>query len=154
MARRIGSRIKRLREARGLTQLDLSKRARVSQPYLSQLEAGTKANPALRVAQRLAKALGVPINALLPTLLAGLLGLAVIAPASAESQRVDLFDQHGRRIGSAVVDESTGRVDPYDQYARRIGWGHVRPDGSLDLFALDGRRLESFWLFPSPAPGR
>ena len=57
--------IRRIREGRGLTQEDLAKRARVSQPYLSQIEAGTKKNPGVRIIQRLAKALGVPVTELL-----------------------------------------------------------------------------------------
>jgi transcriptional regulator with XRE-family HTH domain len=57
--------LKRLRRARRLTQEELAKRARVSQPYLSQLEAGEKANPGAAIVKRLAKALGVPVTELL-----------------------------------------------------------------------------------------
>jgi len=60
--RRLGATIHRMREERGLTQLGLAKRARVSQAYLSQLEAGQKSNPAVAIVQRLARALGVPIQ--------------------------------------------------------------------------------------------
>ena len=65
MALRLGTMIKRLRKARKFTQEELAKRARVSQPYLSQLEAGEKANPGVSVVRRLAKALGVPVTELL-----------------------------------------------------------------------------------------
>jgi transcriptional regulator with XRE-family HTH domain len=37
----------------------------VSQAYLAELERGTKKNPSLPVLRRLAKALGVPVTALL-----------------------------------------------------------------------------------------
>ena len=43
----------------------LAKRAKVSRGYLAALEAGHKKNPSLAVLQRLAKALGVPVTALL-----------------------------------------------------------------------------------------
>jgi XRE family aerobic/anaerobic benzoate catabolism transcriptional regulator len=61
----MGRRVKRLREAREWSQPDLAKRAKVSQAYIAELEHGTKRNPSVRVAVRLAKALGVPVTALL-----------------------------------------------------------------------------------------
>ncbi len=48
-----------LREARGLSQLALAKRARISQQYLNELETGKKANPGIQVLRKLAKALEV-----------------------------------------------------------------------------------------------
>jgi transcriptional regulator with XRE-family HTH domain len=57
--------LRRLRKTRGLSQEELARKARVSQPYLSQLEAGTYQNPSIEIVQRLAKALGVPVTALL-----------------------------------------------------------------------------------------
>jgi transcriptional regulator with XRE-family HTH domain len=57
--------LKRLRQARQLTQQQLAKKASISQAYLSRLEMGKAKNPGLWVAQRLAKALGVPVTALL-----------------------------------------------------------------------------------------
>ena len=61
----MGQRVKRLREAREWSQPDLAKRAKVSQAYIAELERGTKRNPSLRITVRLAKALGVPVTALL-----------------------------------------------------------------------------------------
>jgi transcriptional regulator with XRE-family HTH domain len=61
----MGQRVKRLREAREWSQPDLAKRAKVSQAYIAELERGTKRNPSVRIAVRLAKALGVPVAALL-----------------------------------------------------------------------------------------
>ena len=58
--------VRRRREEKGWTQAELARRARVSQPYLSQIEAGTRGkSPGIRIMQRLAKALGVPVTALL-----------------------------------------------------------------------------------------
>jgi transcriptional regulator with XRE-family HTH domain len=57
--------LRRLRKIKGLSQEELARKARVSQPYLSQLEAGTYKNPSIEILRRLAKALGVPVTALL-----------------------------------------------------------------------------------------
>jgi transcriptional regulator with XRE-family HTH domain len=54
--------VKRLRTARGLTQAELAAKARVSQGYLSQIESGLKQDFTLRVALRVAKALGVRVE--------------------------------------------------------------------------------------------
>lgn len=63
--RRMSTMIRETRTARGLTQEELAKRAKVARGYLAQLEAGHKKNPSLPTLKRLAKALGVPITALL-----------------------------------------------------------------------------------------
>ena len=63
--RQLGQAIKRLRTKQGLTQTQLAERAGVSQPYLSQLEAGAKEHPDVQIVQKLAKALGVKIDDLL-----------------------------------------------------------------------------------------
>jgi transcriptional regulator with XRE-family HTH domain len=58
--------IKRLREAQEMTQEQLAKRARVSQSYLSQLESGSRGKmPGLKIAQNIARALGVTLAELL-----------------------------------------------------------------------------------------
>ena len=63
--RQLGQTIKRLRTQRGLTQAQLAERAGISQPYLSQLEAGAKERPAVQIVQKLAQVLGVKIENLL-----------------------------------------------------------------------------------------
>ena len=63
--KRIGRVLQAKRETRGLTQESLAKRAKVARSYLARLEAGHSKNPSLAVLQRLAKALGVPVAALL-----------------------------------------------------------------------------------------
>jgi transcriptional regulator with XRE-family HTH domain len=57
----IGTRVKRLRRQRRLSQLALAKHAGISQPYLWELEAGQKTNPGIAVLRKLAKALGVQV---------------------------------------------------------------------------------------------
>ncbi len=58
---RIGRTIRRLREARGLSQDTLAANAKISQTYLSFLEQGRRRNPSVAVAKRLARVLGVSI---------------------------------------------------------------------------------------------
>lgn len=57
--------LKTLREGKGLTQDALAKRAKLTKPYISQLENGVRKSPSLPALQRLAKALGVPVTELL-----------------------------------------------------------------------------------------
>jgi transcriptional regulator with XRE-family HTH domain len=61
----IGNLLQTQRAAKGLTQEDVAKRAKVARGYLAKLEVGHSKNPSLAVLQRLAKALGVPVTALL-----------------------------------------------------------------------------------------
>ena len=65
MPSRFGMKIKTLREAKGWSQVELAKQARVARPYLVRLESGERKNPSLDILQRLAKALGVPVAGLL-----------------------------------------------------------------------------------------
>jgi transcriptional regulator with XRE-family HTH domain len=58
-ARQLGMALKRLREAKGLSQDALAKKARITREYVNKLEAG-KYDPTVGVLKRLAKALGVP----------------------------------------------------------------------------------------------
>jgi putative transcriptional regulator len=57
--------LKTLRLRRGYRQIDLAKRAKVTNVYLSQLENGRQRNPSVAVLQRLAKAVRVPLTELL-----------------------------------------------------------------------------------------
>jgi XRE family transcriptional regulator of biofilm formation len=63
--KRLSTVLKMLRRERGMTQDEIGRRAKVTKPYLSQLETGVRKNPSLPVLKRLAKALGVPVAALL-----------------------------------------------------------------------------------------
>lgn len=60
----IGKRLKSAREAAGLSQMECAKAAGISQPYLAQIEAGSK-NPATEVLQRLAATVQVSMAWLL-----------------------------------------------------------------------------------------
>ena len=63
--------LKRLREAKGLTQVQVASKVGITYAYLSMLESGVKRNPSLAVLQRLAKALGVSVWKLLSKEIAG-----------------------------------------------------------------------------------
>ena len=61
---RLGMRLKQLRTARGMTQVDLANKARVTQGYIAQLERGIQKDPSLSALRRLAKALRCKISEL------------------------------------------------------------------------------------------
>jgi transcriptional regulator with XRE-family HTH domain len=62
--KRLQVRLRRLRDTKGWTQVDLAKKARVTQALISQLEAGKKASPSVVPLLRIAKALGVTVEEL------------------------------------------------------------------------------------------
>jgi transcriptional regulator with XRE-family HTH domain len=64
LQRKVGMKVKRFREERGLTQAALAERAKLHRVYVAQIEGQTK-TPSLAALERLAKALGVPVTALL-----------------------------------------------------------------------------------------
>jgi transcriptional regulator with XRE-family HTH domain len=61
--KRVGLNLRRLRQAKGLTQEELAHRAEIHQTYLSGVEVG-KRNPSIEVLDRIAAALGADISAL------------------------------------------------------------------------------------------
>jgi transcriptional regulator with XRE-family HTH domain len=63
--RRLGAVIRRLRRQADLTQEALARRAGITQGHLSKLEAGVRAAPTIHTIKGLARALGVPVGALL-----------------------------------------------------------------------------------------
>ena len=64
-ARTLAMNVKQLRMHRNLTQIELAKKAKVSQAFIAQLETGEQDNPTLDTLRRLAKALKVKPSALL-----------------------------------------------------------------------------------------
>ena len=60
----MGTRIRRLRKAKGMSQAALAQRAHLTRVYITRLEAGQQ-DPSLSTINALAKALGVPVTALL-----------------------------------------------------------------------------------------
>jgi transcriptional regulator with XRE-family HTH domain len=63
--KRLARQIRTRRKTIGLTQEQLAKRMHVSRNYVARLEMGDRKNPSLAILKRLAKALGVPVTALL-----------------------------------------------------------------------------------------
>ncbi|MEU2247490.1 XRE family transcriptional regulator [Streptomyces sp. NPDC019224] len=61
---RVGERIRRERERAGLNQRDLARRAQLSQPTLTRIETGARANVTLAELDRLAVALDIPVRLL------------------------------------------------------------------------------------------
>jgi len=57
-------RMQRARHAKGWTQVELAKKARVTQALISQLEAGKKVSPSVVPLLRIARALGVTVEEL------------------------------------------------------------------------------------------
>jgi transcriptional regulator with XRE-family HTH domain len=62
--RQIGMKLEKARKAKGLSRYALAKEAGVSREYITKLESG-RSDPTIGMLQRLAKALGVPVTALL-----------------------------------------------------------------------------------------
>jgi len=63
----LGEKVKALREARGWSQAELARRARVRQALLSELESGRKEDTTGSVLRRLARALYISVDYLLST---------------------------------------------------------------------------------------
>lgn len=63
--RRLSTVIREIRTSKQLTQVALAKRAKIARGYLADIEAGHRKNPSLPVLKRLARALAVPVTALL-----------------------------------------------------------------------------------------
>ena len=61
----ISQQIKKLREAHGLTQVELADKVGVAQAYVSALENGSRKNPSLDLLRKLAKALKIDVAELL-----------------------------------------------------------------------------------------
>ena len=63
-AKRLGENLKRIREQKGISQVDISKSLGVSRGFVSNVENG-KTNPTLATITKLAKAVGVSAGELL-----------------------------------------------------------------------------------------
>ena len=63
-AKKLGDNIKRIREAKGMTQGDLCRKLEIDRAYMSNVESGKK-NPTLATIERIAGALGVSIEELM-----------------------------------------------------------------------------------------
>ncbi len=63
--RGLGKMLRSLRKRKEWSQVDVAKKAKVSQAYIAKLETGVKKNPSLATLKRIAKALGVSVEQLL-----------------------------------------------------------------------------------------
>ncbi len=63
-AKKLGVNIRRIREAKGMTQGDLCRKLEIDRAYMSNVENGNK-NPTLATIEKIAKALGVSIDELM-----------------------------------------------------------------------------------------
>lgn len=63
----VGETLRKLRERRGVTQVELARATGVTQTYIAKLESGAKVNPSLSVMMNLARALRVELTDLLHT---------------------------------------------------------------------------------------
>jgi transcriptional regulator with XRE-family HTH domain len=61
--KQMGTKIRQLRTAKGMSQADLAKRARLTRVYITRLEAGRQ-DPSLTTINALAKALGMKVGRL------------------------------------------------------------------------------------------
>ena len=61
----LGTILKSLRAAQGMTQVELAAKTGLTQAYLAQLESAVRTNPSLDVLKRIAKALKVDVGKLI-----------------------------------------------------------------------------------------
>jgi len=88
IVRLFAARLREVRMANGMTQAQLAREANVTIPYVSRLENGGIA-PGIDLADRLARALGVPVADLLPT--------------AAPPDRQEFLRQQARRLCDALI---------------------------------------------------
>lgn len=63
-ARKLGENVRRIREEKGMTQIELCRKLEVDRAYMSNIENGKK-NPTLATIEKIAKALGVSLDELI-----------------------------------------------------------------------------------------
>jgi transcriptional regulator with XRE-family HTH domain len=61
----LGKMLKRIREEKGLTQVELAQKSGVTREYITMIETGARKNPTVDTLKRLAKALKVKVGELL-----------------------------------------------------------------------------------------
>jgi transcriptional regulator with XRE-family HTH domain len=62
----LGSRIKKVRLSKNLTQLDIEQRTGIKREYYSKIESGGLSNPTINTLRRLANAMSVSVHELIP----------------------------------------------------------------------------------------
>ncbi|MBV8299138.1 MAG: helix-turn-helix transcriptional regulator [Candidatus Eremiobacteraeota bacterium] len=129
----LGDRVRELRARRGMTRKILAKDSGVSERYLAQLETG-QGNASLAILRRIARALDVPLHALIAD--------APDDPAGL-TQAVELLRRLGpEQLGEAhaLLLKSFGAVDA-EARARRIALIGLRGAGKTTLGAALAERL-------------
>jgi transcriptional regulator with XRE-family HTH domain len=130
-AGRIAGRVVRRRERLGLKQLELAARAGLSEAYVNRLENGGVRNPKVNDLARVARALGLPLEALLAGAGAG----GGAAPRAAADVAALLARQPRVAVALASLARGLQAAEPEDRefvlghlesLARRFG---DRPDG-------------------------
>jgi len=131
------SRVRAVREEKGVSQKALAEAAGISRQALSAVEAGRQV-PSTTVALRLAAALHEPVEALFRVADAGQL-LAEVPSGTPAGARVALARLHGRWSGRPLAPTSTAAADGVVLDALSAGLAHVQP--LADLKALEANVL-------------
>lgn len=130
----LGARVRSLRRERGWTLKELGHEAGLSHPFLSQLERGL-ARPSVGSAERIARALGVPV---------GLLWCGLARGGSAELVRRDdgAHERHGDASAPGGLRTLTGgplAVREWTGGSRRWPAEHDVATGDVLLYVARGR---------------
>ncbi len=112
MTNRLGKTIRILRQARSMKVTDVAKMSRVSVPYLSLVENGSR-QPSLAVLRRLATTLGVPSETLV------VIGMASDSLKSADERTAALTDTVGQ-----LIDMEDALATLLRKESRREAEGH------------------------------
>ena len=159
-----GERIKELRQAKGLTQRDLAKKAGISYAYVSKLETGVMSPPRHKVIQTLAKILGTTDRETDDLFgLAGKIPHDLLGRVDAETIRKLRSVENGPEAGRRVSARSTKRQDrsagANSQDAPLPEATGMRPqtfqalvENSLDGIVIMGPKLQI--LYQNPATAR
>ena len=159
-----GQRIRELRQARGLTQRELAKKAGISYAYVSKLETGTMSPPRHKVIQSLAKMLGATdketdelfgLAGKIPHDLLGKLDIEIIrtlrsAGSGSETGKGASAGSKKRAVKSSrfVVQD----VDTEETSGQRPETFRALVENSLDGIVIMGPKLEV--LYQNPATAR
>ncbi len=104
-----GKTVKTLRERRDLSQSMLAQSAKLTQPYLAQIERGVRRNPSLKTLRNIARALGVPVETLMSTSHADLTDVLLGRCAR----------RFGLRSSLPLLSSTGGRIPSGEPYSRQ-----------------------------------
>jgi len=145
--------IRRLREQRGLTQAELAKRAKLTQGYISQLEAGAKEDIGANVAVRLAQALGVSMDDLIMDPIEKLqrLKTAEVLRESARGGRTAAwFEGVLPDYPDSYHTEATRKLEKAGLIAKSRDGQRYRATDRGRRFVEEHRLCETDWLLRAP----